>query len=100
LEIAKFPAVTFKGVATLHVPSSFPSTQHFEVKGELDFHGQKRMETVPVDMTFVSATETQVKGTFPVSLDAYQVERPSLLLVKIEDTCQVTLDLTLAAEKK
>jgi hypothetical protein len=37
----------------------------------------------------------RVKGAFDVSLDAHGVERPSLLLVPIEDACRVDVDLLL-----
>jgi len=40
-----------------------------------------------------------VEGAFPVSLEAFEVERPSLLFVKVEDRLDLTAKLTLVAER-
>lgn len=95
MESSKYPNVGFKGRASITPPSSYPATVKVDVKGELDFHGRKKEETVPVEVTFNSATEAHAKATFNVSLDKYEVDRPSLLLVKINDDCKIDLDLVL-----
>jgi polyisoprenoid-binding protein YceI len=99
MEAASFPYVIFKGAAAITVPTAYPAKLSVQVEGELDFHGRKRRETIPVEVTFASATEVHATSTFNVSLDAYAVERPSLLFMKIDDTCRVSADLWLAAGK-
>ncbi len=90
------PFVTFKGLAHLQAPASYPATVSLSIPGELEFHGQKNPETIPVTVEMASAQEWHVTAAFDVSLDRYKIERPSLLLVPIEDACHLDLDLRLA----
>ena len=87
------PYVAFKGVGHLDVPATLPATVPLQVKGELDFNGAKNPETIPVSIVFNPEGTVRVKGAFSFSLDRYSVERPSLLFVKIDDDCAITLDL-------
>lgn len=96
MESAKFPYVVFKGVGKLAKPAAYPATLPITVKGELDFHGRKKPETVELTAELKSPQAAHATGTLTVSLDAYGVERPSLLLVPINDACVVQLDLQLA----
>jgi polyisoprenoid-binding protein YceI len=100
LETQKYPYVVFKGTAKLALPEAFPATLDVAVEGQLDFHGRKRELKVPLKVEFRSADAAHVKGEFNVSLDEYQVERPSLLFIKIDDACRIGLDLELKAEGK
>jgi polyisoprenoid-binding protein YceI len=99
-QATSYTHVTFKGVATASPPASFPTTQELALQGVLEFHGRKHPETLPLRVEWLSATEVQVKGRFAVSLDAYEVERPSLLFMKIEDACIIAADLALKEEGK
>jgi hypothetical protein len=42
----------------------------------------------------------RVQGSFAVSLDAHEIQRPSLLFVRIEDTCRIDVDLVLRDERR
>ncbi|MGC4121592.1 MAG: YceI family protein [Myxococcales bacterium] len=97
LETSKHSHVTFKGVGQLTAPASFPAVTEVTLQGQLEFHGRKRAENVPVKVEWASATEARVKASFSVSLDAYEVERPSLLFIKIEDGCTVGVDVAVKA---
>ena len=44
-----------------------------------------------------SANQWRVTSSFDVSLDKYSIERPALLLVKIEDACHMSIDLSVGA---
>lgn len=48
---------------------------------------------VPAAVEFASDGSATVRGKMSVSLDAFEVARPSLLFVKIDDDC--TIDFTL-----
>ena len=48
-----------------------------------------------VELVFASATEVKATAKFDISLEKYEIERPSLMLMKINDVCQVALDLVL-----
>jgi polyisoprenoid-binding protein YceI len=100
LESVKYSHVTFKGVATLTPPAAFPATTDVSLAGQLEFHGRKRAETIALKVEWLSAGEAHVTGAFNVSLDAYEVERPSLLFMKIDDACAIGVDLKLKEEVK
>jgi polyisoprenoid-binding protein YceI len=94
LQAGRFPNVVFKGVGRLAGgPQGAPVP--VTLRGELDFHGVKRSVEVPVTVEFAADGSARVRGTLVVSLEAHQVERPSLLLVKLDDACTITFDLKL-----
>ncbi|MCK8499694.1 YceI family protein [Myxococcus fulvus] len=85
-EVAKYPIVDFKGVAPgVKVPATFPSKVQVTLKGQLLFHGEKQSVEVPVTVLFKSATEVTTEGAFTISLEQFKLERPSLLMVKVDD---------------
>lgn len=96
MEATTHPYVVFKGASpTLAVPTSFPATLKLDLRGELDFHGRKRVETVPVELTFTSPSEVRALARFDVSLTRYEVPRPSLMFLTVDDLCTVAVDLLL-----
>jgi polyisoprenoid-binding protein YceI len=95
LEPGKFPHVVFKGVGKLEGAATPGKPVAVTLRGELDFHGVKRPVEVPVTVEFAADGSARVKGRFTVSLDAHRVERPSLLMVKLDDECAIALDLKL-----
>ncbi|MBI5544274.1 MAG: YceI family protein [Deltaproteobacteria bacterium] len=100
LETGRFPQVVLKGKARFLAPETYPAAAKVVVEGELDFHGRKRPLKVPLEVELKSADEVRVTGSFTVSLDEHEVERPSLLFMKIDDACQIDFDLSLKAEGK
>ncbi len=98
-EAAKYPFVTLKAAGTLPPIESYPAALDLILDGELTFHGQSRPLKVPVKVRFESPARAKVEGGFPVSLDAFQVERPALLFVKVEDRLDVRANLVLEAER-
>lgn len=96
VEAVKFPVVQFKGVAKgLRPALEAAGTQKLEIAGEVEFHGEKQRVAVPVDVAFAPGGDASVKGSFEISLDAFKVQRPSLLLLKIGDVCKLAFDLAL-----
>lgn len=90
LEATTYPYVTFKGVATVATPKAFPAVLDVTINGVLDFHGTQNSEKVPMRLEFVSATEVRVATRFVVSLERYRIERPSFMLIKLDDACAVS----------
>jgi polyisoprenoid-binding protein YceI len=84
--------VVFKGSARLPPGGA---AQVVPVEGELTLHGARRPLTVLATVEADRAGALRVRGSFEVSLDAYGVERPSLLLIRIDDACRIDIDLTL-----
>lgn len=100
LETSKFSHVTFKAIGQVTPPTTFPSTIDLTVSGQLDFHGRKRSENAVLKLEWTSPTEVRVHSTLNVSLDGYEVERPSLLFMKVDDACVIGVDLVLREETK
>jgi polyisoprenoid-binding protein YceI len=95
LEEPKHPYVTYKGVAKL-ASATLPPKLDLVLDGELDFHGRKQTEKVPVHVESAGASGLRATGRFTVSLDRYQIERPSLLFIKVDDACVIDFDLHLS----
>jgi polyisoprenoid-binding protein YceI len=99
LDLAKYPFAVFKGLAQLN-PSGELRSGPLNIQGELDLHGVKRPMMVPLSVEVQADGAIRVRGSFDVSLDAYGIERPSLLFVKIDDNCRMDVDLTLREDKR
>lgn len=98
-EAHKFPAVEFKGVASgVKVPETFPAQVPVTLKGQVTFHGVKQPVEVPMTVTFTSAKEARAEGSFKLSLEAHKVQRPSLLMVKVDDALVLEPQLVLVGE--
>ena len=95
LDAGQHPYVVFKGVTALAVPAAPGKPISATMKGELDFHGVRKPVEVPVTVEFAADGSATVRGGMTISLDAYQVERPSLLFVKMDDDCLIDLELKL-----
>jgi polyisoprenoid-binding protein YceI len=94
-EAARYPSVDLKAIAHgVTPPASLPSTVRTTVKAQLTFHGVTQVMDVPVELAWESAGRLRVKGQITLSLDAFKVERPSLLFVKIDDALVVDVDLS------
>ena len=100
LEAAKFPYVTFKAVGKVGAPKEYPASVEVSLDGELEFHGRKHPEQIPVKVEFTDPHSLRVTSRFEVSLGKYAVERPSLLFVKIEDACVIEVDFWLQEEPR
>jgi polyisoprenoid-binding protein YceI len=98
-EASRHPLIEFKGVSSgVRVPARLPATVPVTVKGRLTFHGVTRDVEVPLQVTFRSPREAQAEGRFTLSLEAFDIERPSLLMVKVQDALVLELALRLAQE--
>jgi len=98
-DAARYPFVTLKAVGSLPAIASYPAAMDLVLQGELTFHGRTKPLEVPVKVRFETPEKAVVEGAFPVSLEAFEVERPSLLFVKVEDRLDLTAKLTLVAER-
>ncbi|HEX6838901.1 MAG TPA: YceI family protein [Polyangia bacterium] len=95
IEAAKYPWVELKALGDgLTPPATFPTTQKKTFKAQLTFHGVQNVFDVPVEVTWESPTRVHATTTFPISLDGYKVERPSLMFVKVDD--ELKLDAKIA----
>ena len=86
LEVLKFPRVTFLSTSIKEVDSKL------EITGNLTFHGVKK------EITFEAKRENTkseiiITGSFPVKLTDYNIERPSLLMVPVEDEMKISFNI-------
>ncbi len=95
LDASRLPFVVFKGVTSLVVPAASGKPIPTTMRGELEFHGVKQPVEVPVTLLFASDRSAEVKGKLKLSLDSYKIERPSLLMIKLDDECAIEFDLRL-----
>ncbi len=61
-----------------------------KVRGNLTFHGVKREIIIPAALKW-SPKRLDVYGDFDVSLTAFKIERPSLLMIPTSDTLKFTV---------
>jgi hypothetical protein len=99
MEAARFPLVTVKAAGKLLEVASYPATVELTLRGEITFHGRTESIEVPVKIRFETPERAQVESTFGLSLEAFEVQRPSLLFVKVDDRLDVTASLTLEEER-
>ncbi len=84
--------VTFKGQTRL--PASGARAE-VTMQGQLSLNGMRRPLIIPMTVDLGPDGTARVRARFDVSLENHGVERPSLLLMKIEDTCRIEIDLLL-----
>jgi len=97
-EAARFPLVVLKATGTFAPPAAWPATVEATLTGTLAFHGLVRPVTVPARVTFTAAGAATATATFPISLEEFRVEPPSLLFMSIKDKAVITASLVLSAD--
>ena len=95
LDAGQHPFVVFKGVTTVPVPVAPGKAVAASMKGELEFHGVRQPVEVPVTVEFAADGSATVRGSMKISLEAFRIDRPSLLFVKMDDECRIDVDLKL-----
>jgi polyisoprenoid-binding protein YceI len=96
VEAARFPTVELKALGDgLQPPSSFPMTVQKTFKVQLTFHGVTKIFEIPVDLIWMAPDKVHAVSKFNLSLDAFRVQRPSLLFVKVDDALQLAADVLL-----
>lgn len=84
---------TLSGV-TLPLARPVETTLH----ATISLNGEKQTQDVPVKLE-PAGSGVRATFTFPISLDAFKVERPQLLLVKVEDRAMIAGDLLFEVPK-
>jgi polyisoprenoid-binding protein YceI len=83
LEALKYPKITFVSTSV-----TYRAEGQAQVQGNLTFHGITRAVSFPVELGRNGKNMT-VKGGFSIQLTDYQVERPSFMLVPIDDKMEL-----------
>jgi hypothetical protein len=58
-------------------------------KAQIEFHGIKQMADIKVEISFDKDGNAKAVTHFPISLEAFKVERPSLMFVKVNDDVNI-----------
>jgi hypothetical protein len=98
-EADRLPYVLLKAVAEGLRAERYPADVRVPLRGVLEFHGVAREVAVTATVHFAAPDRAEVSASFPVSLTAHGVERPSLLFVKVDDRIEIRARLSLALEK-
>ena len=82
LEALKFPNIIFKStnISSLNGQSI--------IKGLIQFHGIEKNINVNVELNNIDNT-TQINGEFTLNLSDFSIDRPSLLLKKIDNEIKI-----------
>lgn len=100
VDASRFPLVEFRGVASaLAAPARYPASIEVPMHGVVVFHGVEQAVRMNVEARFLDPDHLEVEARFPLSLEAFGIERPSLLFVKIDDQVVIEAKLSLAAER-
>jgi polyisoprenoid-binding protein YceI len=89
------PFVQVKGTAS-GVPETLTAPADVTLDAILDLNGVQKPEKIPVHLEPQEGGAIRAKFSFPVSLDAFGVERPELLLVKVDDKVQIDGEVVFA----
>lgn len=102
LDCAKFPQATFSAgkLAKASAVGLAPGQKTtFELIGTLDLHGVRQPLTVPVEMLLVDPGHLEITTRFPVKLEDFQIARPKMLMLKLNEVQQVTVKLSARTPK-
>lgn len=105
LDCDQFPTATFSGgtLAKASAGGLVPGQKtSFELHGMLDLHGVRQPLVAPVEMTLVEAggaRHLEIATHFPVKLADFQIARPKMLVLKLNDVQQVAVKLIARAAK-
>lgn len=97
LETAKYPEAIFRGGAVTK-PSGTTlnpgETIQLVITGTFQLHGVSRRISMPVQATRRADGAVGILAHFPVKLPDYKIDRPKFLVMKLDETQQVTVTLT------
>jgi hypothetical protein len=100
VEAARFPMVELKALGRLAPATSYPAKQSTTWKARVTFHGVSQDYELPVDVTLESAARVHALAHFTLSVEAFKIERPSLMFVKIDDGLTIDADVVFAEQKQ
>lgn len=99
LETEKYPKAVFRGGKVIEpsAPALAPGkTVTFRVEGEFALHGVQKTIQIPCEVTLVPGQDgnaLHILARFPVKLPDYKIDRPQFLVMRLDETQKVTVDL-------
>jgi len=101
LEGIVFPEITWKAKASGGASGPFTvGTHELKVKGPITVHGVTKELEIPIRMKVEENGLVDVTSKFSISLEDFEIERPSLVLVKIADEVPIKVRMVFPAGPK
>jgi polyisoprenoid-binding protein YceI len=97
LETAKYPKAVYEGGRILETSGHTLNpgdTVHLRLGGRFNLHGVSKPIEVPIDVTRAADGTLHVSTHFDVALADYKINRPTFLIMKLEETQHVTVQVT------
>jgi polyisoprenoid-binding protein YceI len=91
-EASKFPFVEFLSDSVRKGCMDENGRQQWRVFGRLSFHGVKKPVSFLVRPE-IGGGKVRVRGAFDISLTDFKIERPSLLMIPVDDALQIRIDV-------
>jgi len=92
------PVAEVKGtLPPVTLPISGP--QELTLDARVELNGIQQKHAIPVHLEPSGPRGVRARFSFPISLDAFQVERPELLLIKIDDRAVIAGDVVFAVRE-
>ena len=91
-EAAKYPYVEFASDSVRKGGMDDKGQQLWRVFGRLSFHGVKK----PVNFLvrpLIGGGKVRIEGIFDISLTEFKIERPSLLMIPVDDALQIRISV-------
>ena len=92
LDALSFPTVSFQS------NNITTSSNQLQVTGDLTFHGVTKTISFPAKAT-TSGSKLTVLGNANVSLTSFLIERPSLLMIPVQDTLRISFTMVFPLPK-
>ncbi|MDA0379134.1 MAG: YceI family protein [Bacteroidetes bacterium] len=97
LDTAKYPFAEFFGAFSTLPDPQRAGPQDVEVSGRFTIHGVTKTIRVPGTATF-GPQGLRIQAAWILRLDDYNIEPPSLLIIKVDDEQEISLDILLKPE--
>jgi hypothetical protein len=98
MESEKFPKSSFKGKINETIDYTKDGTHNVTVTGTLNIHGVEQARTITGKVIIANGT-IQLISDFKVKVADHKIEIPKLVLAKIAEEINVTVNATLAPKK-
>lgn len=102
LETARFPTADFRADSLVGAPAALVpgETAVLTLAGELSLHGVTRPLVTPVSVTLAADGATlDVRAEFTVALADFAIPRPKFLVMKLDETQRITVQVRLERQE-
>ena len=81
--------------SNLNVPELASNSENININGEIDFHGEKLIQEIPIFATINNST-LAITSNFHILLDSFDIDQPTLMMIPVKN--QIKIDVKLYGE--